>query len=61
MVKLGINAFEGFALIMVGLFFAGAASVMFSDTERYVKYDCRMVDVSPDMPEDIKRICRSRR
>ena len=37
------------------------AHIMIEDSNRVVRYDCRMVDVSPDMPEDVKRMCRGRR
>ena len=47
-------------MVIVTVFFI-LANMMFAYTGREVKYDCRMVDVSPDMPEDVKRMCRSRR
>ena len=56
-----INKFEALVLLIVTLIFIAVGEVMFRDADRYVKYDCRLVDVSPDMPEDVKRMCRSRR
>ena len=56
-----INKFEFFVLCFVGFILGWAAFGMFSEDTRYVKYDCRLVDVSPDIPEDVKRMCRSRR
>jgi hypothetical protein len=56
-----INKFEWFVIFIVAIIVITAGEVMLKDTNRYVKYDCRLVDVSPDMPEDAKRICRSRR
>lgn len=56
-----ITKFEMIVIGLVTLIFIVVGEVMFRDTERYVKYDCRMVDVSPDMPEQVKQMCRSRR
>jgi hypothetical protein len=56
-----INKFEVLVLFVVTLIFIAVGEVMFTDMGRYVKYDCRLVDVSPDIPEDVKRMCRSRR
>ena len=56
-----MNKFEGFAMIMVGLFFAGAVSVMFAEDTRYLKIDCRYSEISPDISPDIKEMCRKMR
>lgn len=56
-----INRFEGFILFVVAVIIITAGEVMLREKPYVVTYDCRMVDVSPDMPEDVKRICRSRR
>lgn len=37
------------------------AHIMIEDSNKMIRYDCRMVDVSPDMPEQVKQMCRSRR
>lgn len=56
-----MNKFEGFILILVFVFAIGLSETVFKSNRHEVKYDCRLVDVSPDMPEEVKRICRSRR
>lgn len=56
-----MNKFEIFVTFIVAIIVITAGEIMLRDGNRYVKYDCRLVDVSPDMPEDVKRICRSRR
>lgn len=56
-----ISKFEWWVVGVVALIVITAGEVMLRDKSYVVTYDCRMVDVSPDMPEDVKRICRSRR
>ena len=56
-----MNKFEYFVTFIVLIIVVTAGEVMLRDRRHGVKYDCRLVDVSPDMPEDVKRICRSRR
>lgn len=46
---------------ITGLILVVVLEVSLTDSARYVKYDCRLVNTSPDMPEDVKRMCRSRR
>ena len=41
--------------------FVIVAHIMFEDSSRIIRYDCRMVDVQPEMPEEVKKACRSRR
>lgn len=56
-----ITKFEGFVFIIVLVIVVTAGEIMLRDRRHEVKYDCRMVDVNPDMPEEVKKICRGRR
>lgn len=56
-----ITKFEYFVVFIVAVIVISAGEVMIRENIHEVKYDCRMVDISPDMPEQVKKICRSRR
>lgn len=52
------NPIEGFVAAIAFIFILCVTIVMMTENTKYVKYDCRLVNISPDMPEDVKRMCR---
>lgn len=56
-----MTKFEWWIVGIVALIVITAGEVMLRDKPYVVTYDCRMVDVSPDIPEQVKQMCRSRR
>lgn len=56
-----MTKFEWALVILVGFALAMVAEIAITDSNRYVKYDCRLAETSPDMPLDVKRMCREMR
>ena len=56
-----MTKFEFFVLVIIGLILATTAEITWNDSGRYVKYDCKLVNTSPDIPENVKRMCRSKK
>lgn len=52
---------EFFLLGLVGIILGTTAEIAWHDSGRYVKYDCNLVGVSVDMPEQVKQQCREMR
>lgn len=56
-----MTKFEWFMVGVVGLILAVTVEIALNDSGRYVKYDCRLAESSPDYPLDVKRMCREMR
>lgn len=54
-----MTKFEWFLVILVGFALALVAEIAINDSNRYVKYDCRLAEISPDTPVEVKNMCRS--
>lgn len=52
-----MNKVEWFVVILVITFLAGAASIMLTEP-RVIKIDCRIAEISPDVPLELKQLCR---
>jgi hypothetical protein len=54
----GLIAFALVVLIMFGLFVS--LGRMAEGQHRTVMYDCRLAEISPDFPPEVKEACRKR-
>lgn len=52
-----MTKFDILVIVFTFIIFFVMADIMFEDG-KYVKYDCRLVDISPDIPDQVKRLCR---
>jgi hypothetical protein len=56
-----MTRFDWGILAFTTLIFAVILEVSLTDSNRYIKYDCRMADISVDMPLQIKQLCKARK
>lgn len=56
-----MTKFEWFIVGVIGLILAVTFEIALSDSGRYVKYDCQLVGISPDIPEVVKQECRRKK
>lgn len=53
-----MTKFETIIFIFVAVFLMGAATVMLDKPKGYIKIDCQMAEISPDIDPSIKELCR---
>ena len=53
-----MTKFEWFLMITVGFVLVLVLEIAITDSGRYVKYDCRIAEISPDYPVEVKKLCR---
>lgn len=56
-----MTKFDWFMVGITGLILVVALEVSLSDSARYVKYDCRVAEISPDTPLEVKQLCRNKK
>lgn len=56
-----MTKFEWFMVGVVGLILAVTVEIALNDSGRYVRYDCRIAEISPDYPVEVKNVCRSKK
>ena len=53
-----MTKFELTLIIVVGGILGLIAEISITDSVRYVKYDCKIAEISPDFPIEVKQRCR---
>ena len=56
-----MTKFELTLIIVVGGILGLIAEISITDSVRYVKYDCKIAEISPDVPLEVKQQCRKRK